>query len=104
MKLRHKSNQKGIAGIEALLFIILLAAVIGVGFWVVKQRSNARGTNGAKATTSGVNPAKAGTTAGIDDLTKAEGDSETAIDQKNESSEQSKATSTNTAQQNIGGA
>lgn len=97
-------RQQGFAIVETALIIVIIAVIVGVGYWVVKQRNkNNLNSSSSMSNTSKITAA-AGTTASIDQLTQSDSKAEAAIDQKYEASEQSAVTSTNTALNNLGGA
>ncbi len=95
--------QTGFAMVEAVLVLIIIGLVVGVGYWVTTQK-NATKTTASSATPTGQVTAKTGTTAAIDQLTKQDAQAETAINAKEDSSDQSNAQSTNSALTNLGGA
>lgn len=110
MSQRLKKDQRGFAFVEALLIIVIIGLVAGVGYYVVKQRSNGvtPATSSAPAasspSTTATVTASAGTTDAIDQLTQADAQSEDSINSKYEKQTQSAATSDSTALSNLGGA
>ena len=95
-------RQQGFAAVETLLIVVIIAAVVGVGYWVYKQRNknDVTATNNSQTTVK----AAAGTTSSVDQLTQADSQAEATIDKKYAANEQSNATSTNAALKNLGGA
>jgi len=96
-------RQQGFALVESLLIIVIIALIVGVGYWVVTQRNknNTTATSDSQTTTA---KAPEGTTASIDQLTQADSQAEAAIDSKYAANEQTNSTSTNAALKNLGGA
>ena len=102
---KTNQNQKGFSAVEVFLVLIVVAAVAGVGYWVVKQHNKTGTSTPATAVSTPVSPAaSAGTASAIDQLISQDAQSEQAIDSKNDSTTQSDATSTNPALNNLGGA
>ncbi len=99
-KQRHTG---GFAAIEAVLILIIIVAVIGIGAYVLHQKSNSDKT----LTTTSSEPvakASAGTTESIDQLTEQDAKDEAAVDKAGDSSLQQAATSPDTSVNNVGGA
>lgn len=101
-----QQTTNGFAVIETLLVILLVGVIVAVGFWVWKQRDTETAKNNTTKTVkvTSIDPAKAGTTAGIDQLTQLDGQDESNIDQKHASSSETNATSTNSTLTSLGGA
>mgnify|MGYP001796911860 CR=1 FL=1 len=97
-----KKRQQGFAALEAILIVIIIAAIAGVGGWVYTQKTKTSST--VATPTASIAPTKLGTTDAIEQLTKQEGASEASIDTKHESDEQTTSQSANPAQKDLGGA
>ncbi|HSX53301.1 MAG TPA: prepilin-type N-terminal cleavage/methylation domain-containing protein [Patescibacteria group bacterium] len=95
--------QRGFAMVEALLVIIIIGLVVGVGYWVATQRNSTKSPT-SSAIPAGQAAAPVGTAAAIDTLTQQDAQSETAIYTKGDTTDQSNAQSTNSALTNLGGA
>lgn len=104
MTKHDNGSQRGFAGLEVMLLIVIVAVIAGIGFWVQRRNGNDKTQTSLSQGSQAVDPSKAGTTEGIDQLMQASVQSEESIDAKNLTSEQADASSTNTAQKNIGGA
>lgn len=107
MKIKSsRQDQSGFAIVEAVLILVVIAAIAGVGYYVVNQNKQASKTLNSTASNSGANtqPAAPGTTASIDQLTSANASAETSADNSADSQIQSNLNSTNSASNSVGGA
>ena len=80
------ANQRGFALVEGVLILVIVAAIVGVGFFVWKQRKPA--THASTTTTSTVSqvaPAAVGTTAAVQQV----------LDQENTNEQKADSTATN---------
>lgn len=104
MKATSKRDKSaGFAIVETLLILIILAAIVGVGAYVVRQRNNANNTFGT-GSASTAKKASDGTTARINQLTTQESQTESNIDSSADTGTQQASTSANGAASNVGGA
>lgn len=98
-----KSGSAGFTLVETVLVLVILAAIVGVGVYVVRQKQNANST--LSGTSSGLRTkAPAGTSASIDQLTGQAAQTEAGADSSADNQTQQNATSANTAVSNVGGA
>jgi Tfp pilus assembly protein FimT len=107
--MKRSQQEYGFAGLEAVLVIVIIGIVAGVGYWVFTQRKDTTSqsvtSSAAPASTiKAVDPSKNGTVEGIDQLTQADGASEATINQQYGASDQSAAMSSTAAQNSVGGA
>ncbi|HUY85365.1 MAG TPA: hypothetical protein VMU97_02510 [Candidatus Dormibacteraeota bacterium] len=100
----RQDKSAGFAIVETLLVLIILAAIVGVGAYVVRQKHNANSTLGSTGGTATSVKAPSGTTTGIDQLTQQDAQTEAGIDSAADSGAQQSATSANSAVNNVGGA
>lgn len=93
----------GFALVETVLVLIILAAIVGVGLYVARQKSNVNGTlNNSGSSTAA--KAQAGTTASINQLTQQDAQTEASVDNSADNGTQQASTSANGAVSNVGGA
>jgi len=97
-----KGNKSaGFAVVEALLIIVILAGIVGIGVYIMHQRQTTKTTaSGATSQTQ----APAGTTSSIDQLTQQDAQTEAGTDSQADNQMQQDATSANSATSNVGGA
>jgi uncharacterized protein HemX len=98
----YKNKQAGFAVVEALLLIVIVAAVVGVAAFVMHQKHRADQTLTSTNTSAGNAPT--GTTASVDQLTQQDAKTEASIDNSADASYQQAATSPNGSLGNLGGA
>ena len=98
----HKSRD-GFALVEGLLLLVIVAAIIGVGVFVTRQKHSAEKLLSSSNTTA-QSTASPGTTAHIDQLTQQDAKDEANVDSANDGSTQLDATSANSVVSNVGGA
>jgi uncharacterized protein (UPF0333 family) len=94
----------GFSAVEALLVIVIVAAVVGTGLYINhrhKSKVTSSTSSVAKAPTPSAQP---GTTASITQLTQQDATTEQAVDKNYDSQTQQTATSANPAAANVGGA
>ncbi len=116
-----KKGQKGFSAIEGLLVLAIVGAVVFVGWYIYHVKHNPRtslnkSSSASQADTTSTPVAASGTqqtptissspgtTSSIDQLTQQDSQSESAINTKYESSDQSTVNNANSAQSNLGGA
>jgi len=102
----QKDNNAGFAAVEAVLLVVILAIIGGVGAYVAQQKhaADATLTSASAKATQVKTPVTAGTTASIDQLTRQDAQTEANIDKSADSQTQQNATSSNSAVTNVGGA
>lgn len=92
----------GFAAMEGLLVLVIVAAIVGVGYYVIHQKHSAQKTlsnsNSAPAN------APAGTTASVDQQATNSATQEAGLDNSADSAYQQDAGSANGAVSNVGGA
>ncbi|HVS58756.1 MAG TPA: hypothetical protein VHD60_03385 [Candidatus Saccharimonadales bacterium] len=105
---KKASYQAGFAFIEALLVLVVIGLLVGVGLYVAKQRQN---VNSLSASTLGTSQdqktkvtAKPGTAANVTELVEQSAQDEASISSQNDNAETQAALSANTAASNLGGA
>jgi predicted metalloprotease len=96
------NRQAGFAVVEAVLLVVLVAAIVGVGAFVVHQKHTADTTLASTNTSAGNAPT--GTTANIDQLTEQDADTESSVDNTADNSYQQAAVGPNASLSNVGGA
>ena len=102
---QHSRSQAGFGAVEGLVIFVIVALIGTAGFYVMKNKTTTENTDttiSAKKTT--VDASKVGTTAGIDQLTSLDDQSEGATDAKYQISEQQAASSDNASLKAVGGA
>ncbi len=100
MKLK---TERGFSGIEALIIVVIVGVLGGVGYWVYSQ-NHKKTPISSSIQTSTPTIKLDGTTQSVDNLTNQDANMEASIDGKYENTEQSTARAANQAAQNIGGA
>ena len=95
-----RNYTQGFALVEALLVVIILAALVGVGIYVVHRQPHA---NTPTATGSTV-PVANGTTESINQLTQQDAQIEAGVDSASDSQAQQTSMSANGALNNVAGA
>lgn len=98
----YKDKQAGFAVVEAVLLVVLVAAIAGIGVYVVHQKHADDKTLTSTATTAGNAPT--GTTASVDQLTQQDANTESSVDNSADTSYQQTATTPNASLSNLGGA
>lgn len=98
-----KGRAQGFAVVETLLILVIIAGIVGIGAYVLRQKNNANSTL-SSSTAPAVTSAPAGTTAAIDQLTQQDAQAETSVDSAADAAAQQAATSANSAVSNVGGA
>ena len=102
---RSKSASSGFAAIEALLLVVILAAVIGVGAYVLQQKKTVTKTLAAPTVSSATPQAStSGAASSVEQLTQQETQTEAGYDNSADSQAQQADTSTVSAANNVGGA
>jgi len=99
-----KLNNKGFGVLETALIIVVIAAVVGVGYYVVRQKHTAEATLSSNSNTAPQAKAPTGTTASVDQLTQQDAKTEASADNTTDASLQQDSTSANTAINSLGGA
>lgn len=100
--MQGRQKQAGFAVIEAVLIIIIIGIVAGVGYWVLKQRQSNKSTattNNPQTQTTAIKP---GTTAAIDSVLAGEQNDEAKADNKAVNSVNTSVTQTQTSAAAIG--
>jgi uncharacterized protein HemX len=100
----QKDKSAGFALVETVLIVVILAAIVGVGVYIMRQKQNTNST--LSSTSNGTLQAKSltGTTANISQLTQQDAQTEASVDSSADSQTQQDATSANGAVNNVGGA
>ena len=103
-----KQLQDGFSAIESLLIVIIIAAVGGIGYYVVNQGHKANATlssNASSVPTTGNTASLTpnGSTSSIDSLTAQDASSEQSLDTQYTSTDQSASKSADTSTSNVGG-
>ena len=96
----HKAA--GFSAVEALLLLVIVGAIAGIGVYVVRQKDNANNTLSSGSVTQ--NKAPAGTTGSIDQLTQQDAQTESGVDNSADATVQQNASSANGTVNNVGGA
>ena len=102
MKTPLSKSTAGFAALEALLVVVVVAAIVGLGVYVMHQKDTADKNLNSTATSKTAAPA--GTAAAIDQITQQDAQTEANVDKNNDNSVQQAAGSDNTAVNNVGGA
>lgn len=102
--MRGLSNrgQAGFTVVEAVLLLVLVAGVTGVGVYVAHQKHSANKT--LTSSTASVGSAPAGTTANVDQLTQQDANTESGVDNLADASYQQSVTGPNSSLSGMGGA
>ena len=104
---RPPKRSGGFSVVEVLLVVVLFAGIAGIGLFVVHQKNKAENTyTAANDTASSAVPKGVkldGSSASIDQLTKADAQSESAVDSNADSQDKQAATSANSALSSLGG-
>ncbi len=103
MKIKLNSQQ-GFTPFAALLVIVIVLGISGVGYYVYHQNHKGTGAANTSANPQSANTVQAGTTAAIDSLTSQDSKAEDAIDAKYQNSDQTTVKSANGAAANLNGA
>lgn len=100
-----QKKEGGIAVVELVLLLVIVAAIVGVGLYVARQKTNTESTlSTANSSNSSVPKAPQGTSASVEQLTEQDASSEAAADHSADTSVQQDAASANGAASNLGGA
>lgn len=106
-----RKNEHGFSGIEALLIVLVLVMIGGVAFNLYRRNHQVDSTVATPAVTTAktsktaaIPAATNGSTASIANLTSLDASSESSIDAKYSSGDQSTAAVANSAAAGIGGA
>jgi len=103
--IRVKNNQSGFSAVEAVLVVVIIAAIAGVGYYVMRQKQTANDNlSGATSTTKQAAVTPTGTTANIDQLTQQDSQTEFGVDNSVDNQMGQDAASANTTVNNVGGA
>lgn len=94
-------NQAGFSLVEPLLVLVIIAAIVGVGYYVMHQRDN--GIKLGSGTTAATKAA-AGSTASVDQLTKQDAQVEENVDKGADAQTTQNATSANSSLNSVAGA
>lgn len=97
-----KRFKSGFAVVEALLIIVIIGIIGGVGYWVMTQRNGATDTATEAAKT--LPTSKPGTLSAIDQLAGQDSQTETNIGNQYDTQTQTTAQSSNAAASNLGDA
>jgi hypothetical protein len=104
---RSRIDQRGFGIVEALLILVVVGAIAGIGVYVIRQKNRTdtllSKTNTTGAVSTAVTPS-AGTTASIDQLTEQETQTEVGADHAADVQVGLDATSANSAATNVGSA
>jgi len=108
--------EAGFSMIDALLVLVIIGILVGVGAYVYKQNhknvmsptaaasTTATTTSPGSASSTNSSTNQTGTTAYINQLTQQEAESESSITSQNDNAESQAALSANSAATNVGGA
>ncbi len=96
-------SEQGFSAFETTLILVIIVALVGVGYWVYKQNHNKTSTSSTAPTSAQAVKAD-GTTRSVDNLAQQDSLKESSINSKYETSEQASAKATNQATSNVGGA
>lgn len=101
-----KDNSAGFAAVEAVLIVVIIAVIGGVGAYVLKQNNAANHSlsSASHADNTAAIPVSAGTTASIDQLTQLDAQSETDAYTAGDTQTQTNTSDANSAVTNVGGA
>lgn len=100
-----QTGTAGFAAIEAVLVLVVVAAIVGIGGYVLQQKRTANSTPGAHGSSSLAQSASPpGTTASIDQLSQHEAQSEAGVDKSADSQAQQSVNANTSADSNVGGA
>ena len=103
----RQNKSGGFAVVEACLVLVIIGAIVGIGYYVINQKNQANKTvSSSTLTTDGntANPASAGTSASIDQLTQADAKSETSASTAADSQIQAQLSNVNSANSSVAGA
>ena len=103
-KYLRQPRQGGFAVVEALLVVIIIAAVIGVGYYVLHQKKQATKLVSQGSTSNAASAPVTGTTASVDQLTQQESQSETAASNSADSQLEANANNAASNTSGVGGA
>lgn len=101
-------SEKGFSAVEGLLIVLIIAAVAGLGFYVVSQKTgstdeyNSAGTSRDAATKAALDPSKVGTVAGIEAVAEASANDDNSIETELEQESYNNALSDQAALQAVG--
>ena len=100
-----KDNTAGFAAVEAVLLVVILAIIGGVGTYVAQQKHTADSTLASSNSKSvpARTPVTPGSATSIDQLTQKDAQAEANIDKSADSQAQQNAISSNSAVTNVGG-
>lgn len=104
MRSKLGENKQGFALVEGILLLVIVAAVIGVGVYVIHQKHKSEKTLASNSGTSAQTKAPAGSTASVDQLTQQDSQTEASVDSSADGTAQQDAMSANSAVSNLGGA
>lgn len=100
---RLRTDQKGFSMVEAVLVVVIVAAIAGVGLYVMKQKQQTNKTVSSNSAATHANPPQ-GTSASVDQLTQQDAQTEAGVDHAADNQTGQDATSANSAVSNLGGA
>ncbi|MBC7546785.1 hypothetical protein H7171_03510 [Candidatus Saccharibacteria bacterium] len=108
-----RKNEQGFSVIEGLLAVVVLVVISGVGYSIYHRSHSVASTGKASTSSSPAATVDAsaaqsiapiGTTASVDNVTVQDANSESGIDAKHASSDQSSSTNSDGAATDVGGA
>jgi hypothetical protein len=100
----HKANSSGFAAVEGLLVVVMIAAIVGIGAYVVHQKNSTDKTLSSTSNSTPEAKPAAGTANSIDQITQQDAQTETGIDNTADSGIQQDSTAANAATNSVGGA
>ena len=103
MGVKSKGKQGGFALLELVLLLVIVAAIVGVGLYVVNQKSTSDNTLSGTGSGATAKPAQ-GTTASVEQLTEQDANTEAGVDKSADGSTQQTATSADSSVNSLGGA
>ena len=103
MQFKLDKNMKGFAVLEAIIILVVIFAIAGIGFYVVNRHHSNTASINSQSSANPIN-VKPGTTYSIKQLTTQDAQSEAATESNSDSQTQSNATSIDSAASNVEGA
>ena len=108
--MKQTNKQQGFALVEGVLVLVIVAAIAGVGFYVVKQKNVANDSyNNAlsdsvrsKNTKNALDPNKVGTLSGVEAVSNASAQDDSKVEQEIESDSLNNSQSDKTDVQEVG--
>ncbi len=99
-----QDRSAGFAVVEGVLIVLIIAAIVGVGAFVMHQKNKADSTLSSTTTSATTLSTPAGTSSSIDKLTIQEAQAETGIDNSTDTNLQQSASSDDASVNTLEGA